>query len=48
MPKDPWGFPYHYKFPGSKGADSFDLMSFGSDGKEGGVDDAADLKYGDF
>ncbi len=34
VPKDPWGFPYHYKCPGDHGP--YDLYSYGMDGKEGG------------
>ena len=40
--EDPWGHPYMYKFPGSNKND-YDLFSYGSDGKEGGSDDAADI-----
>ena len=38
LPKDPWGNPYVYVFPGQHGA--YDLISYGADGKEGG--DGAD------
>lgn len=38
-PRDPWGNDYIYIFPGSNNDDSFDLYSFGPDGKEGGNDD---------
>ncbi len=38
---DPWGNPYRYR-AASDGA-SFTLISLGSDGKEGGEGDAADL-----
>jgi len=31
---DPWGNPYEYVYPGVHG--SFDLVSYGSDGAEGG------------
>ena len=41
LPVDPWGNPYQYLAPGSKGP--FDLYSLGADGKEGGSDLAADL-----
>ena len=34
VPKDPWGFDYHYKSPGDHGA--YDLFSYGMDGAEGG------------
>lgn len=38
-PKDPWGNEYIYIFPGNNNGDSFDIYSFGPDGKEGGSDD---------
>ena len=34
LPVDPWGKPYLYLAPGSKGA--YDLWSYGADGREGG------------
>ena len=40
--EDPWGNPYHYKQPGKDG-NPYDLYSLGSDGKEGGSDDAKDI-----
>jgi len=40
--KDPWGNPYHYKYPGKDGND-YSLYSLGSDGKEGGTKDAKDI-----
>lgn len=43
VPLDPWGHPYIYKFPNEM--KEYDLMSYGSDGKEGGTDDAADVAY---
>lgn len=39
VPKDPWGNEYIYIFPGTNNSDSFDLYSFGKDGKDGGEDD---------
>jgi general secretion pathway protein G len=41
VPLDPWGHPYVYRCPGSKGG--FDLLSYGRDGQPGGAGDAADL-----
>lgn len=38
---DPWGTPYQYRSPGA--FTDFELISFGSDGKEGGADEAADI-----
>ncbi|MCS7253901.1 MAG: type II secretion system major pseudopilin GspG [Armatimonadota bacterium] len=43
LPKDPWGNDYQYIFPGKHNPDSFDLYSFGRDGKEGGVGLDADI-----
>lgn len=40
--KDPWGNDYIYRIPGPDGQD-FALLSYGSDGMEGGEGDAADL-----
>lgn len=39
VPQDPWGNEYVYIYPGSNNEDTFDLYSFGPDGKEGGNDD---------
>ena len=44
VPKDPWGNDYLYRVPGDGGA-AFSLMSLGKDGREGGSDDAADIRY---
>lgn len=41
LPIDPWGSPYQYLSPGSKG--TYDLYSLGADGKEGGSDNDADI-----
>jgi general secretion pathway protein G len=41
VPNDPWGNPYVYKAPGTQGA--FDIMSYGSDGREGGDGSGADI-----
>jgi len=41
--KDPWGNDYQYKMPGDHNKDSFDLYSFGADGKEGGEGDDEDI-----
>jgi len=41
MPVDPWGNPYLYLAPGSKGG--YDLWSHGADGREGGQGLDADL-----
>ena len=41
VPVDPWGRPYAYRYPGRQG--SFDLESYGKDGKPGGEGLDADL-----
>lgn len=42
LPKDPWANPYIYLTPGRK-QEPFEVISYGSDGEEGGTGDAADL-----
>ena len=41
LPKDPWGNPYYYVFPGENGP--YDLYSLGADGEEGGEGATSDL-----
>lgn len=41
LPKDPWGYPYQYLYPGTKG--EYDLFSMGADGKPGGDGPEADI-----
>jgi general secretion pathway protein G len=41
VPNDPWSHPYVYRAPGERGP--FDIMSYGSDGQEGGSGIAADI-----
>ena len=41
LPKDPWGADFLYISPGAQGA--YDLLSLGSDGREGGEGDASDI-----
>jgi general secretion pathway protein G len=41
MPKDPWGNPYQYLYPGVKG--EIDVFSYGADGQPGGTGDDADI-----
>jgi general secretion pathway protein G len=41
VPDDPWNNSYRYSSPGEHGP--FDIISLGSDGREGGTDDAADI-----
>ncbi len=44
VPSDPWGRPYVYRTPGTKG--EFDLFSYGRDGKAGGSGEDADIGLG--
>ena len=44
VPGDPWGHPYQYQSPGSRG--EYDLSSLGKDGQPGGSGDAADILNG--
>jgi len=41
IPNDPWGRPYVYRTPGAQS--SYDIISYGSDGQEGGSGVAADI-----
>src|SRR5262249_50853109 len=41
VPTDPWGHPYIYRLPGQHG--TYDIISYGSDGQEGGTGAAADI-----
>jgi general secretion pathway protein G len=41
--KDPWGNDYVYISPGNKHTDSYDIISYGADGKPGGDGDDADI-----
>jgi general secretion pathway protein G len=45
IPLDPWGNSYIYISPGLHG--DFDIISYGSDGKEGGENKDADIKNWD-
>jgi general secretion pathway protein G len=42
IPKDPWGFEYHYKAPGDHGP--YDLWSLGADDREGGEGEDQDVE----
>ena len=44
VPNDPWNHPYVYRSPGEHGP--YDIMSYGSDGQEGGTGVAADISVG--
>jgi general secretion pathway protein G len=41
VPPDPWGNPYVYRSPGQNGV--YDIISYGSDGAEGGTGAAQDI-----
>jgi general secretion pathway protein G len=41
VPNDPWGHAYLYRSPGEHGV--YDIISYGSDGQEGGTGTAADI-----
>ncbi len=43
IPKDPWGVEIRYISPGSRNTDKYDLYSLGSDKKEGGEGNDADI-----
>jgi general secretion pathway protein G len=43
VPLDPWGKPYVYRVPGTRG--DFDLASYGRDGVPGGSGEGADIVY---
>jgi len=45
VPTDPWGAPYVYRAPGQRGA--YEIVSYGSDGQQGGTGSAADITNGD-
>jgi len=46
FPLDPWKNEYIYLVPGRRG-ESFEIVSYGSDGQSGGEGDAADLSSSD-
>lgn len=41
VPKDPWGYDYHYRFPGEQNV--YDLYSLGADNAQGGTGEDADV-----
>lgn len=45
VPKDPWGFDYHYRIPGERG--SFDIFTYGADNAMGGQGEGQDVYSGD-
>jgi general secretion pathway protein G len=42
VPNDPWGHAYVYRSPGEHGV--YDIVSYGSDGQQGGTGTAADIE----
>lgn len=42
VPLDPWGKAYAYKAPGANGRE-YAIISYGSDGQQGGADTATDI-----
>ncbi len=42
IPLDPWGHAYIYRAPAERAP--YEIISLGSDGREGGTDSAADIK----
>ena len=45
IPLDPWGHPYDYVCPGRHG--TYDIISYGRDGTEGGEGEDADIESWD-
>lgn len=43
VPDDPWGRPYVYVAPGQVNPSTYDLLSYGADGKPGGEGENADV-----
>ena len=41
LPNDPWNHPYVYRVPGERGP--YEIISYGSDGQQGGSGIAADI-----
>lgn len=44
VPTDPWNRPYVYRSPGTVNPGSYDLLSLGRDGEEGGEGEDADIE----
>ena len=43
MPVDPWNNPYVYRLGGQNNAGSYEILSYGPDGSEGGGDDISNF-----
>lgn len=41
IPKDPWGYDFHYIYPGQQGA--YDIFSYGADNAPGGEKENQDI-----
>jgi general secretion pathway protein G len=48
MPRDPWGNPYVYRYPGVHNQDGPDIGTYGSNGQPGGTGDSQDIFLGQF
>lgn len=46
VPRDPWGEPYQYAYPGAKNKSSYDLWSKGPDKQSGTDDDIGNWEKG--
>lgn len=44
VPLDPWGRPYIYKSPGDSSKTGYDLLTYGRDGKQGGIGEDGDIR----
>ena len=44
VPLDPWGRPYAYSSPGTANPGSYDLTSYGRDGRPGGSGEDRDIR----
>ena len=43
VPQDPWGRPYVYTSPGERNPQTYDVLSYGRDGRMGGAGEDADV-----
>jgi len=43
VPLDPWGNPYVFVSPGEANPNGYDLLSYGADGRPGGVGEDSDI-----
>jgi type II secretion system protein G len=44
-PRDPWGNPYYYRYPGETNQGGYDLACHGGDGRSGGEGQDADIVH---